>query len=336
MINLLTRKRFLLACCLLTMLLFVVIGCTKTTQPLITDSAGAREAVINYLNDQYSENIPVKKLSWLEADKTPQGMVGSAVKEYTAESWLMRVIYPIVKPEATVYTIWLVNNDTGWKWEGKVSANANIEETRPLKQITEEESRQIAGDFVKNEATFKFDGIEDTFKYVQTTVLRTPFAWQFTFEFQSRHGGYGDRTGQMLDLAITPHTAVITVIRAQVTSAKMDEKWDMIAQRLINEVEIKAAPIHEVTFNFMESYPVQVGAQIKGGLSDGCTTFHDAVVTREGDTISISVTVQRPKDRVCPAIYTYFEENLNLGSDFASGKTYTVKVNDYTTSFVYP
>ena len=325
---------------LLTVLLFMLpllaAGCSGSGRLNVKDSAGAREAVINYLNDQYSENIPAKSLSWQEADKTPQGMVGSAIKEYTAGPWLMRVTYPIVKPEATVYTIWLVNNDTGWKWEGKVSANANIEETRPLKQITEEESQQIAGDFVNNEATFKFDGIENTFKYVETTVLRTPFAWQFTFEFKSRHGGYGDRTGQMLDLAITPHKAVITVIRAQVTSAIMDEKWDMIAQRLINEVEIKAAPIHEVTFNFMESYPVQVGAHIKGGLSDGCTSFHNAVVTRDGVTINIKVTVQRPKDKVCPAIYTYFEENLNLGSDFASGKTYTVKVNDFTTSFVYP
>ncbi len=329
-------KKVLLLVVLLFILPLLAAGCAGAGPLKIKDSAGAREAVINYLNDQYSENIPAKKLSWQEADKTPRGLVGSAVKEYTAESWLMRVTYAIVKPEATVYTIWLINNDTGWKWEGKVGANANIAETRPLKQITEEESRQIAEEFVKNEATYRFDGIEDTFKYMQTTVLRTPFAWQFTFEFKSRHGGYGDRTGQILDQAITPHTAVVTVIKAQVVSAIMDEKWDMVEQRMTGETEIKPAPIHEVTFSFMESYPVQVGAHIKGGLSEGCTTFHEAVISRDGGVINISVTVQRPKDRVCPAIYTFFEENVNLGSDFISGKSYTVKVNDYTTSFVYP
>ena len=262
---------------LLTVLLFILpllaAGCSGSGQFKVKDSAGAREAVISYLNEQYNEIIPAKSLSWQEADKTPQGLVGSAVKEYTAESWLMRVTYPVVKPEATIYTIWLVNNDTGWKWEGKVNAKGTVEETQLLKQITEEESRQIAEEFVKNSPTYKFDGIEDTFKYMETTTLRTPYAWQFIFKFQSRHGGYGDRTGQMLDLVITPHSAVVTVIRARVAAAVMDEKWDMIEQRLINEVEIKPAPIHKVSFSFMESYPVQVGAHIKGGLSDGCTSF---------------------------------------------------------------
>jgi len=325
---------------LLTVLLFglsvIVAGCVSSNQLSVKNSAGARDAVINYLYEKYNDHIPGKDLSWQETDKTPAGLLGSVVKEYNVGDWTMRVSYPIVRLEATVYAIMLVNNNTGWKWEGKVYAKGTVEETQPLKQITEEDSWQIAGEFVKNSPTYKFDGIENTFKYMETTLLRMPFAWQFTFEFQSRHGGYGDRTGQILDLAITPHTAVITLIRAQVTSAILDEKWDMIEQRLINEIEIKPAPIHEVTFNFMESYPVQVGAHIKGGLSDGCTTLHDAVIARDGDVINITVTVQRPRDRFCPAIYTYFEENMNLGSDFASGKTYTVKVNDYTTSFVYP
>lgn len=103
-----------------------------------------------------------------------------------------------------------------------------------------------------------------------------------------------------------------------------------------NGVDISLAPIHEVEVLFMESFPVQVGVYIKGGLRDGCTTFHDAVVTRQGNTINIEVTTQHPKDTVCPAVYTFFENNLNLGSDFTSGATYTLEVNDYTTTFLYP
>jgi hypothetical protein len=81
---------------------------------------------------------------------------------------------------------------------------------------------------------------------------------------------------------------------------------------------------------------VQVGVHIKGGLRDGCTTFHDAVVTREGNSVNIEITVQRPKDAICTQVYSFFEENLNLGSDFTSGTTYNLIVNDYTTTFVYP
>ena len=364
-------------------------------------------------------------------------MLGSAVKSHTTGAWVMLVSYPLVQPGLTVYTVILVNDDTGWKWEGHVTASGTVNETRPLKQITEAESRQIAESFVKNSPTFKFDGMEDTFQFTGTTTLRTPFAWQFTFAFQSRHGGYGDRTGQFLDLVITPHNAVITVIRGQVvtatlddkwnmleqkmnnvevteagsrqiaenfvinsptfkfdgikytlklletlypdmentwqfvfyfesanagygdrtgqmvaevitphetiitvawgevTAAVMDGKWDMIKQQMIDPVEISLAPIHAVDIFFMESFPVQIGVRITGGLRDGCTTFHDAVVIRTGNTINITVTVQKPQGVFCPAVYTFFEKNLNLGSDYKTGTSYTVKVNDYTSSFVY-
>ncbi len=104
----------------------------------------------------------------------------------------------------------------------------------------------------------------------------------------------------------------------------------------VDDVEINLAPIHEVDVRFMESFPIQVGVNIKLGLSSGCTTFHDAVVTRSGNTINIKVTTQRPKDKICTAIYGYFDKNLNIGSDFTAGTTYTLKVNDYTTTFKMP
>jgi hypothetical protein len=203
-------------------------------------------------------------------------------------------------------------------------------------KMTEEEARHLAENFAKNSPTFKFDGIEDTLQLVETLYPDIENAWQFVFHFESRHAGYGDRTGQILLQVITPHEAIITVEEGQVVSAIMDEKWDMINQRMLHEIEISLAPIHEVEVFFMESFPVQVGVYIKGGLRDGCTTFHDAVVTREGNTINIEVTTQHPKDTDCPPVYTFFEKNLNLGSDFTAGATYTLKVNDYTTTFLYP
>ena len=102
-------------------------------------------------------------------------------------------------------------------------------------------------------------------------------------------------------------------------------------------VEIKPAPIHEVAIRFAESFPVQVFVYIKGGLSDGCTTFKEVNTTRNKDNIiEIIVSVQRPLNRMCTAIYGYFEQNVALGSDFVRGKTYIVKVNDVTKTFVMP
>jgi hypothetical protein len=98
-------------------------------------------------------------------------------------------------------------------------------------------------------------------------------------------------------------------------------------------VEIKPAPIDEVTVNILKSNPPQISVHIKGGLPDGCTTFHSIETAREGNTINIKVTVQRPKEVACPAVYTTFEKDVNLGSDFALDTTYRLNVNDYSTTF---
>jgi hypothetical protein len=100
------------------------------------------------------------------------------------------------------------------------------------------------------------------------------------------------------------------------------------------EIEVRPAPIHEVTVNIAESYPPQVLVYIKGGLADSCTTFHELKTVRSGNTISIEATTQRPKDTICAQVYSFFEKNVNLGTDFTSGDTYEVNVNDQTTSFV--
>jgi len=200
--------------------------------------------------------------------------------------------------------------------------------------LTEEGSRKLAEKFVRDSPTFKFDGSPASLKLVETLYPDMENAWQFVFRFESAHAGYGDRTGQMLAQVITPHEATITVEQGEVVNAIMDEKWDMVNQRMLNEIEISPAPIHEVDVLFMESFPVQVGVRIKGGLRDGCTTFHDTVVKREGNVIDIRVTTQRPKDAVCSQVYGFFEKNLNLGSDFTSGESYTLQVNDHITTFV--
>ena len=91
-----------------------------------------------------------------------------------------------------------------------------------------------------------------------------------------------------------------------------------------DEFDIRPAPIYEVDIRIAESYPPQVFIYIKGGLSDRCTTFHELTRERSGNTIIINVTTKHPKDTICPAVYGYFEKNVNLGSDFISGQKYTI------------
>ena len=127
----------------------------------------------------------------------------------------------------------------------------------------------------------------------------------------------------------------LTLVLAIVSLAGCQSSATSVPNTGEQEMEISRAPIHEVQVNIAESYPPQVIVYIKGGLSDSCTELHAvSVAPRAGNTINIEVTTERPKDKACAQVYSYFEENVNLGSDFTSGETYTINVNDETTTFV--
>ncbi len=415
-----------------------------TTSDLVVKNAGeARDVILDYLREQNPQILPEKDTVWEGTDISPPGLVGSTTMEYISGGWTINVSYPIVPLENTVYRVGVSSISLGWYWKGDIKADGIITEIVPFSEMTEEESEKIAREFVENSATFMFDGIEDTLELTETMVLRCPYCWVFVYEFDCRHAGYGDRTEEMLAQVITHHKAMISVIQNEVTSAIMDEQWDMIRQEMpgINElmevaellanpvydtsvkilgivsglndflcpcfelvsggeklmvwydlmvendgtqrppasqdefsngdkvivtgelkgeggthyskgdfwatditkessgisngnIEVRLAPIHDVQVNIAESYPPQVFVYIKGGLSDGCTTFYEMTEERSGNTISITVKTQRPKDAICTQVYGYFEKNLNLGTDYISGQTYTIKVNSEVISFV--
>jgi len=101
---------------------------------------------------------------------------------------------------------------------------------------TKEGNALIATYFVKNEATYKFDGMPETFKLnADETKMPCPYCWEFTFEYQSRNSGYGDRKDSM-DGVITSHYAVLFMEKGTIQSAALDDKWDMKAQQFIKSV----------------------------------------------------------------------------------------------------
>ena len=106
---------------------------------------------------------------------------------------------------------------------------AGCKETPPDEQA----SQKIARDFLVNAPTFKFDGIKNSLKLTATDTLRSPYNWEFTYQFECSHSGYGDRSGQNLLQVITPHTAMIRVIQGKVVEAIIDNKWDELEQTLL-------------------------------------------------------------------------------------------------------
>ncbi len=98
-------------------------------------------------------------------------------------------------------------------------------------------SIQAAEAFVRNSPTFRFDGIEKTFELESGRAIKfCPGCYEYTFYFESRHPGVGDRTGvQPLRDIVTPHRAVVNLTHeTTVVMGVLDESWDIGRQLIID------------------------------------------------------------------------------------------------------
>lgn len=94
------------------------------------------------------------------------------------------------------------------------------------------------------------------------------------------------------------------------------------------------APIDRLEVLIPESNPPQVTLNVTAGLPSGCAQRDSYSTARTGDTITVTVLNSMPTGNpVCTMIYGSYQLTIDLGRDFRSGATYTVKVNDKTTTF---
>ncbi len=211
---------------------FTVFSCSETSE--IESAVDAREAALGYLQEQYDEHAPATNLDWQEEDVTPPQWVGGVFKEYRANQWIVKITYPVVSLESTIYQLVIFNNDHGWHWKGTVEFDGTITELSNFRQITEEISQQIALDFLKNSPTFAFDGIEGSINLIRVEPAFCPYCWGFVYQFQCSHAGYGDRHDKMLAQVITDHEAIISISMGEVDGGTIDDYWDIITQQEIS------------------------------------------------------------------------------------------------------
>ncbi len=70
-------------------------------------------------------------------------------------------------------------------------------------------------------------------------------------------------------------------------------------------------------------------------LPSGCAEQNRHETRRQADEITVTVLNWMPAGSPpCTMIYGSYVVNINLGSDFRPGTTYTVSVNDKKTTFV--
>jgi hypothetical protein len=154
-------------------------------------------------------------------------------------------------------------------WTTSIRKIENLEDydispASEFNEVTEAESKEIARAFIENSSTYQFDGFD--LEYQETYVLRCPYCWMFTFEFTSRHAGYGNRTGQMLAQVVTPHTAIVSFEQGEVTYATLDGTWNMLMHAPLPESESPGeAQAREIARNYvtnMDDYKKYNGSNL--------------------------------------------------------------------------
>ena len=95
------------------------------------------------------------------------------------------------------------------------------------------------------------------------------------------------------------------------------------------------APIESVDVLTLESFPPQYILVVVSGLPNACVSYGGYRLERNDDTIQVEMINWKPAnaDVACAQVYGTAETNIMLGSDFKSGETYTVVVNDVTETF---
>lgn len=101
--------------------------------------------------------------------------------------------------------------------------------------IPEEEARSIAEEWIMNAPTYSFDGSGLELQDHQFSEQK-PEKHVMTYSFTSTHGGYGNRSDQMVTEVLTDHSILVELYKGEVDSAIIDDSWDEVNQRMLDEV----------------------------------------------------------------------------------------------------
>jgi hypothetical protein len=96
--------------------------------PPVVGPDAAREAVLGFIRQNYGDSAPAGDLIWLGDEVSTDGLVGSSAFQYIAHNWEMDIQFPVVAPDATIYTVKL-EGSSGFSWEGLVDAYGKVATT---------------------------------------------------------------------------------------------------------------------------------------------------------------------------------------------------------------
>ena len=95
---------------------------------------------------------------------------------------------------------------------------------------------------------------------------------------------------------------------------------------------IEPIQVDQVDVRVLESSPPEAWAHVQGVLGDGCSAFHSLRQERSGNTITMTILRERPRDAICTQIAKIYDADIRLEGQYPPGQ-YLLRVNGVERSF---
>ena len=99
-----------------------------------------------------------------------------------------------------------------------------------------------------------------------------------------------------------------------------------------SDLSIDPIGIQSVDVLVLESLPPQASAHVKGVIGDGCSELHSIGQERSGNTVTVTILRQRPKDAICTQIARLYDDVIRLDGTYPAG-SYVLRVNGFERTF---
>lgn len=161
--------------------------------------------------------------------------------------------------------------------------------------ITPEEKEKndalgVAQRYIVTSPTFAFDGDINTLDTEYVGSLESfPVQYMIKMAFNSAHGGFGNREGQMLTQAITHHKMDIVVSEGKVISAVTDETWDELNLQYIQS--LSKLPSSDEPIVPFEGMATDYSSLVNAIQSHGVLVEHIDEIASESSSFSVPIHV---------------------------------------------
>jgi len=98
------------------------------------------------------------------------------------------------------------------------------------------------------------------------------------------------------------------------------------------DVVVEPIQVDSVDVRVMESSPPRATAHVQGVLGDGCASLHSEEQQRSGNTVTLTILRERPRDAICTQIAKLYDAEIALDGGFPPGQ-YLLRVNGVERAF---